>query len=142
MRTCVLRCAFSLPLEQGKLNTGFSDYLIPEDMETLKLEIRERAELHNALNTITVLEEAQNLKIHRNNFAISFLQLMRSDGLAETRKEKTINKPKRSWINKVLEYLDAKLAVTRFIDGKRFLAVSYDATRDYFNTFSTFIRSF
>ena len=111
-------------------------------METLKLEIHERAELHNSINTITVLDEAQNLKIHRNNFAISFLQLMRSDGLAETLKEKTINKPKRSWINKVLEYLDAKLAVTRFIDGKRFLAVSYDAIRDYFNTFSTFIRSF
>ena len=142
MRTCVLRCAFSLPWEQGKMNTGFSDYLIPEDMETLKLEIRQRAEFHNALNTITVLDEAQNLKIHRNNFAISFLQLMRSDGLAETRKEKTINKPKRSWINKVLEYLVPKLAVTRFIDGKRFLARSYDATRDYFNTFSTFIRSF
>ena len=37
----------------GELNR-FRSYLTPDDMETLKQTIIERAELHNALDTISI----------------------------------------------------------------------------------------
>ena len=142
MRTCVLRSAFSLWWHKGTLNKGSSDYLIEDDMSTLRQEIEERALLHNALDTVSVLDEAQNLKIERYNKAIEFLRLMRSEKLAATLEDTIIQKPSRSWVNNILELLDARLDKPRLIDGKRFLAVSYDMIRDYFNKFGTFLRSF
>ena len=57
LRTCALRTAFSLPWEQGTLSFATNDYLIPEDLETLKTEINERARINDAFDTISVLDD-------------------------------------------------------------------------------------
>ena len=52
-KTCALHCGLSIYEKKGKLNR-FRSYLTPDDMETLKQTIIERAELHNALDTISI----------------------------------------------------------------------------------------
>ena len=111
-------------------------------MDTLKYEIKERRELDNELDTVTVLDEARRLRINRINFAISLLEIMRSNGLAASLKEKVVMKSKCNWINKVLEFLESKLSYARIIDGKKFLAVLSEAVRDFFNKFCSFISLF
>ena len=142
VRTCIIRSSLSLHWQQSVLKNGTTEYLIREDMETLKQEIRERAEVHNALDTISILDEAKNLKISRQNKAIEFLRLVHSDGLADKLSEELIEKPKRSWINGILEIIDAKLTTAKIIDSKRFLACSFETLNAYFEKFGSFIRSF
>ena len=90
MTACVKRTAFSLYWTKGQLKSGDNDYLTPHDMELLKAEIEERAQLHNALDTMSILDFAQKLKVERINKAICFLQLMRSDKIAETLKNEIV----------------------------------------------------
>ena len=142
MATCARRTAFSLWWRKGTLSSGSKDYLTPKDMETLEHEIQERAELHNALDTVSILDVAQNLKIERFNKAVEFLRLIRSDKAAEVLENTQIEKPTRTWTNNLLDKLNAHLTKPRLIDGKRFLAVSYQKINDYFNKFGAFIGSF
>ena len=142
MNTCVRRTAFSLWWRKGTLAYGTNDYLTKIDMETLKMEIRERAELHNALDTVSILDFAQKLKIERYNKAIEFLRLMRSEKTAEMLENEPISKPTRTWTNNLLQILESHLMKPRLIDGKRFLAVSYQKINEYFDKFGTFISSF
>ena len=102
MNTCVRRTAFSLWWRKGTLAYGTNDYLTKIDMETLKMEIRERAELHNALDTVSILDFAQKLKIERYNKAIEFLRLMRSEKTAEMLENEPISKPTRTWTNNLV----------------------------------------
>ena len=92
MRAFGIRTARSLDWEQGKLSFATRDYLIREDMDILKIEIKERAEIHDALDTATILGEAYKLKITRINKAITVLHLLHSDGLAESIEQEPIHK--------------------------------------------------
>ena len=142
MNTCVRRTAFSLWWRKGSLCYGTNDYLTPIDIQNLKNEIKERAELHNTLDTVTILDIAQNLKIERYNKAIEFLHLMKSEKTAEQLEQEHVPKPTRRWTNNILEILDAHLSKPRLVDGKRFLAVSYQKINSYFDKFGQFISSF
>ena len=142
LKTCALRTAFSRWWKKGSLRNGNTDYLVEEDLEILKKEIAERAALHNALDTVSVLDEAQKLKVERYNKAIEFLRLIRSEKLANKLEDVVIQKPSRSWINTIIQYLEARLDKPRLIDGRRFLAVSYESIRNYFEQFGSFIQSF
>ncbi len=142
LSTCAKRTAFSLYWRKGETSNGKVDYLTPDDLEYLKQIIKERAELHNALDTVSVLDEAQKLKTERLRKAVEFLRLIRSDGLAQQLDDMNVPKPSRSWTNNILYLLDAHFEKPRLIDGRRFLAVSYDSIASYFNKFGKFIRQF
>ena len=141
LRTCALRSASSLFWDQGVLKGGNNDYLCPEDVETLKVEIRERAHMCNALDVIEILDEAQNLKILRNGKAVEFLLKIKSDKLAADLANESITKPSRSWVNGILETIDSYLTFPILIDQKRFLACSFETIRSFFNKFSQNINS-
>ena len=84
MRTCAIRSAYSLNWDQSLLKGGTYDYLCPFDLETLKEEISQRAQMCKALDVVEILDEAQKLKVSRNQKAIDFLKLINSDKLAST----------------------------------------------------------
>ena len=126
LSTCAKRTAFSLYWRKGETTNCKLDYLTPDDLEELKRVIKERVELHNALDTVSVLDEAQKLKTERVQKAIEFLRLIRSDGLAQQLDDTNVPKPSSSWTNNILHLLDARLEKPRLIDGRRFLAVSYE----------------
>ena len=140
LRTCALRTAFSLHWEQGALSYATNDYLIPEDMDSLKNEINERAQLHDAFDTVSVLDEAHRLKTRRTYLAIEFLHSIRSDGLATELEKKPLLPPTRSWINNILNLIESKLVHAQYIDGKRMLACSYERIDNFFNEFGEMIQ--
>ena len=83
-----------------------------------------------------------NLKIYRIGKAIQFLRLINSDGLADTLDEHIFESPSRQWVNSIIVMIDAKLAQAKFIDGKRFLACSFETIHKYFDTISPIIKEY
>ena len=59
--TCLLRSAMSRPWKKGE-NQGNVTYLCEKDLSALDNEIRERAYISKALDTVTVTDEAAKLK--------------------------------------------------------------------------------
>ena len=79
-------------------------------MLNLVREIAERAEMGQALVTVSILDEAKKLKRARKEKAIEFLKLINSDTISKKEEMKQLKKPSRTWVNKVIQKIDAKLS--------------------------------
>ena len=139
LATFAIRSAYSLKWVPGQ-SGGNNDYLCDADMLTLEKEIAARAEMGQALDTVTILDEAKKLKRSRQEKAVEFLKLINSDTLSSKEELKQINKPSRTWVNKIIQKVDSKLSTPIIIDNKRFMSCDYDTVRNFYSTFHDVIR--
>ena len=109
-------------------------------MLNLVREIAERAEMGQALVTVSILDEAKKLKRARKEKAIEFLKLINSDTISKKEEMKQLKKPSRTWVNKVIQKIDAKLSRPIIIDNKRFMSCDYDTVRSFYTKFNDILR--
>ena len=107
--TFAIRTSYSMKWVPGQ-SGGNHDYLSEPDMLNLEREIAERAEMGQALVTVSILDEAKKLKRARKEKAIEFLKLINSDTISKKEEMKQLKKPSRTWVNKVIQKIDAKLS--------------------------------
>lgn len=138
--TCIKSIALSRTWQKGQ-NGGNNTYLCRMDTQTLVNELYERAHIADAFDTTSLLVFAGELKRKRIQHAIWVLEQMQCFTLAEKFKNKTINNPHRTWINKVYTMLDAKLLYPVMIDGSRFTACTRDHIRSFYIKFETLLRT-
>ena len=128
------------PWKKGECQ-GQSTYLCDKDLKSLDEEIRERASICKALDTVEVCDEAAKLKASRIQNGVKFLLLLRCPKLAQFLETKDINPPSRPWVNDLIKRIEVHLAHVTFVDNKRFLACSYHVIDVFFNEFSSLIRN-
>ena len=134
IRTCIMRTALGFSWGKG-MGGGNNDYLCPADLRVLKGNIRERTRVDKAFDTESILEEAFRLKQERHQIAIKIFTLLKGFYLALQLELKEIMPPSRSWINSVLQKVEAKLFYPIFLEAKRFFACRSDVITDFFNKF-------
>ena len=139
LRTFALRTSYSYKWNQSD-HGGNLEYLCTPDMKALEAEISERVQMGQALDTVSILDEAQKLKNNRREKAVKFLSLIRSDSLSREQEMREIDKPTRSWINNIIQQIDAKLTFPIIIDNKRFLACTFDVVRFFYHEFAQLLR--
>ena len=93
-------------------------------MNLLKKKIFEDSENGLYLEATDVLDEAARLKIERTKKALLFLKKTNSYKLASEIDNYVIEAPTRSWLNSVLDDLDAAIKSRRYIDPKRWISCS------------------
>ena len=108
LNTAIIRTSLSRRWTKGMLG-GNEYYLCDQDMEALEEEIKTRAQMCKALNTITILDEATKLKTMRYMKAKDFLFEIGSTELASKISQTVISSPCRTWINMVLDRIDSHL---------------------------------
>ena len=129
--SCLERSALSRTWHQGK-NIGNQTFLCKTDTDALNQEIVERARIATALNTISVRDEAMKHKTERYISAAKFLREIKCDKLAAKLEDEDIIQPSRTWINGIIEKIDASLQYPTLVDGKRFLACSNVVIDEFF----------
>ena len=132
--TCLTRSALSRSWKKGE-NMGNTSYLCNADLKLLDEEIKERASICKALDTVTVTDEAAKLKTSRIKKGAEFLRLLRCSRLASELENIEISPPSRPWVNDLLNRIEAHLATAIFINQKRFLSCSYDVIDSFFYNF-------
>lgn len=123
------------------MKPGAKPYLCDKDFASLKDSVQEAAMLGAAMDPIEVLDEAYKLKGERIAYAIAFLRHIKSYELLTKISEKEMKPPCRSWINGVLDQLDAAIKNRRQIDPERILACSTTVVNAFYIMFSNIIRS-
>ena len=108
-------------------------------MRTLKEKIQENSEHGAHLEASDVLDEASRLKLERAQKALNFLKKTNSPKLAREINDYIIEPPSRSWLNNVLDDLDAAIKSRRYIDSARWLSCSKKAIREYYTMYSNII---
>ena len=99
--TCLLRSAQSRPWMKGA-NQGNVAYLCDKDLAALDNEIRERAYISKALDTVTVTDKAAKLKIARIQKGIEFLRILKCDKLAMALDNIDVKPPSCAWVNDLI----------------------------------------
>ena len=138
--TAITRAALSRPWTKG-MSGGNQNYLCEQDMKFLEQEIHTRAMMCQALNTVTILDEVVKIKENRLNKAHNFLMAIGAEKKADDIIQEDVDGPCRSWINALMEKIDARLAKVRFIEGKRFTACSFEVVDEFFAKFDALLRS-
>lgn len=136
--TCISRGALGFKWTKG-MGGGDRPYLCPADMELLQQKITECAEGGAQMDATDVLDEASRLKLARTQKALLFLKATNSPNLASEINDYAIEPPTRSWLNMVLDKLDAAIKSRRLIDPKRLAACSKALLREYFMLFGNII---
>ena len=77
------------------------------------------AEMGSAFDTLEVLDESSTIKGQRLAYGVQFLLEIGCSDLSNNLVEKANFTPTRSWINSVLEDLEANVRPRRFLDSKR-----------------------
>ena len=127
---CIHRFAKSLYWEKGTKG-GSDGYLCKQDMETLKIDVKEKAHISQAMDCNSIREEALVLKNKRKEKTIQCLLQLRCDKQAKEERKCDYTLPHRTWVNHILSELDAELEFPLLLDGSRFLA----STRAYVSSF-------
>ena len=79
--SCLTRSALSRKWKKGE-NLGKFTYLCNADLVSLDNEIKERAQVSHALDTVSITDEAAKLKTTRINKGAEFLRLIKCPQLA------------------------------------------------------------
>ena len=132
--TCITRSALSRYWKKGE-SPGNNTYLCNADLIQLDIEIRERAQVCKALDTVEVTDVAAKLKTSRIQKGVEFLKLLRCTRLANELDNIEIKPPSRTWVNDLTQRIDAHLATAVFINEKRFLSCSFEVIDSFFNEF-------
>ena len=135
---CIKRIALSIPWHKG-MSGGNMCYLCPQDLKYLERRIRECAEIDQAYDTDSIIEEAQKIKGLRVQIAIDVLQFLKADKYAQDLSKEEIKPPTRQWVNTILPKINTKLFYPIFIDTKRFLACRVDIIESFFTNFGDII---
>ena len=137
--TCIIRSGLSREWTKGMVG-GNDPYLCDQDYKKLEDLIAERANLTQALNIKTVLDEAEQLKVLRFQKCIEFLGLLGYSKLIEKIYSQEVKSPSRSWINGIENIIDFHLKNPKKVPTNRFLACSFDIINSYFRQFSELFR--
>ena len=137
--TCISRGALGYRWEKG-MNGGERPYLCPADMRRLHDNIVESAQNDAHLEATDVLDRASRLKLERAQKALTFLQKTNSPTLAADVDNYIIEPPSRSWLNDVLDQLDAAIKSRRYIDPKRWNNCSKQIIREYYTLHANIIK--
>ena len=132
--SCLSRSDLSRSWKKGD-SPGNNTYLCNADLILLDTEIKERAQVCKALDTVEVTDEAAKLKTKRIQKGIEFLKLVRCPRLASELDNIEIKPPSRPWVNDLTNRIEAHLATALFIDEKRFLSCSFDVIDLFFREF-------
>ena len=132
--TAIHRTALSRRWDKG-MHGGNQSYLCDEDMKLLEQEIKERAMMCKALNTVTILDQAEKLKNRRIQKAFEFLNALGAEKSAQNLIEDDVGTPCRTWINNITKKIDVYLAKVQFVDGKRFFSCSFSVLDEFFDKF-------
>ena len=134
--TCLLRSSMGYHWDYSEIK-GTTPYLCKADLNELKDIIRSAAEFGSALDTLEVLDESTRLKSQRVVYAMEFLTQINCPELKRKLGEKVIYTPTRTWINGVLDELEAQIKNRRFIDPKRLEACSYIVINSFYEAFAS-----
>ena len=137
--TCIIRGALGFKWEKG-MNGGERPFLCPADMRKLQDKIIQGSENGAHLEATDVLDFASQLKLERAQTALKFLKQTNSPTLADEVNHFIIEAPSRSWLNEVLDDLDAAIKSRRYIDPKRWLNCSKEIIRQYYVSYSNLIK--
>ena len=118
------------------MQPGAKPYLCEQDFASLKESVKEAALLGAAMDPIEVLDEACKLKGDRLAYAVAFLRHVKCYELLTKLSQKETNPPCRSWINGILDELDADIKNRRLIDPERILACSSNVINAFYIMFS------
>ena len=83
------------------------------------------------MDPFEVLDEACELKGERLAKGIRFLELLKCNDLKVALVQETVDTPVRSWINNVIDNLDAHIRNRRYIDAKRLESCSIEIIRSF-----------
>ena len=137
--TCITRGAIGFPWNKG-MKGGDRPYLCPCDMKRLSDTIRNSAASGAQLDATDVVDEAARLKLERSQKGLQFLKQTNSPHLAVYISSYVSEVPSRTWLNGVLDELDAAIKSRRMIDPKRLAACSKKLLQDYFFVFGDLIK--
>ena len=141
LTTSLKRAAIGFGWTPG-MTGGHDPYLCTQDMKELRESVQDAIMLGKPMECNEVLDEAFKIKVNRIYMAIQFFTAIECFRLINSFDEEWIQPPTRSWINLILEDIDAHIINRRLIDPKRLDSCSYAVVEKYFNDFGEFIRSF
>ena len=98
------------------------------------------AEMGSTFDTFEVLDESSRIKRQRIVYGVQFLLEIGCSDLSNNLVEKANFTPTRSWINSVLEDLEAHIRPRRFVDSKRLVRLSYSVVNNFYTTFGSIIQ--
>ena len=140
IKVCIMRSVLGYTWEHS-LESGDLPYLCPTDMTALKNEVYEAAAIGASMDANEVLDSALKLKTERVVKAFTFLKITNSPVLYNQLASQVIDPPTRSWINGVLDDLEANLKDRRMIDPKRLESASFEVITNHFVCFSSLLKS-
>ena len=114
------------------LKGGDRPYLCPCDMKHLSDKIKNSAASGAQLDATDVVDEVARLKLERSQKGLQFLKQTNSPNLAVFISSYVSEIPSRTWLNRVLDELDAAIKSRRMIDPKRLLRVRKNYCRIIF----------
>ena len=135
---CLMRSALGYSWDFGT-ESGNHPYLCKADLRELTDIVTQAHEDGAALDTIEVIDEATKLKESRMVKGLLFLKSIHSLELAKKLADQTVFTPSRSWLNTILNDLDAHIRTRRLVDAKRLEATSYRVIDAFFITLSGII---
>ena len=131
LTTCITRGAIGFPWNKG-MKGGDRPYLCPCDMKHLSDKIKNSAASGAQLDATDVVDEVARLKLERSQKGLQFLKQTNSPNLAVFISSYVSEIPSRTWLNRVLDELDAAIKSRRMIDPKRLLRVRKNYCRIIF----------
>ena len=137
--TCLTRSALGYCWDYEQPG-GAHSFLCNDDTTKLSEIVRSAHENGNALDTLEVLDEATKLKGRRIAYGIQFLREVGSIELSNKLGDKDLYTPTRSWINNILDDLEAHIRSRRLVEQKRLEACSYDVIDSFYGTFGNIIQ--
>ena len=133
---CLKRSAMGLHWELGENPSGVPPFLCPQDLKRLSDTIKEACDNGSPMDPFEVLDEACSLKGERLAKGIKFLQMIGCRDLQVAIAQDTVDTPVRSWINKIVDDLDAHIRNRRYIDPKRLESCAIDVIQNFIVCYS------
>ena len=127
---CISRTSRGLFWEHG-MGAGDDPYLCQEDIDSLKLTI-DMSDSYFEIHEI--IEEAMMIKKRRTLKMTQFLQKINCPNLSFN--AKAVDPPTRSWVNKILDEIDANILFPKEIEESRLLCCNEEVVRHFFITHS------
>ena len=137
--TCLTRSALGYSWDYSQTG-GALPYLCDADIWELSKSVKNAHEMGNPMDTMEVLDEATRLKGRRIAWGVQFLREINSIELSEKLGDQNVYTPCRSWINNILDDLEAHIRSRRLIEQKRLEACSFRVIETFYSTFGPLIQ--
>ena len=128
---CLKRSSMGFHWELGPNTSGVPPFLCPSDLNLLSEAIKEACENGSPMDPFEVLDEACSIKGERLAKGIKFLERIGCRDLQVAIAQDTVDTPVRSWINKIVDDMDARIRNRRYIDPKRLESCAIDIIQNF-----------